>query len=726
MYIDKVGVKMINNRLKYYILENAVILKVAIIIIMLIRLMEKPTRITYPCQRLIISQTSATLQPFLITFYSSFSFQNLVKLGVLMAILVLSSQVYASYEDYQLQNAIKRGLSNQKIINMPITPSPSNLDLEEATVSLNYDPIMVYGNSPPYDNSTNPAYDFVWNSVAQLGIAQSSNPLGNLIKPEDTVLIKPNLVGDKFGVYTHPAVVRPLIDMAIKAGAKTIWIGDGSVGKGDALKIMDKTGYTDMINTLQSMNPNITIQGVDLSNLTAWHWINLSINSSFYRSGYTDAQLGDAGSPSNSLSGNQYYLMPDPQKVNPNGQVQGWYAISDYVLNASVVINVPKMKTHSEMINTLALKNLIGITLTDTVDGRDRTGIRTPHKQSNINNKDINASFENDIFWRVTSDLNKIILYADRNGEMHPTQQRKYLTVIDGILSNQILHWNSNYYTRYWRKVVLASVDPVAIDCVASRVIGYNYSAIPVIKNTETEKIHTIGVSNASRIKVVGSELNETISHVFKYSPAWARYAKSKKLKLLDFTPPSINSVSAIINNNNTTISANISGAIVAYLYYKSSGDEQWKVQKMNNNSGEYGAVVPLKYFSYKILSQDQYFNTVQSKDYFSYPTLKIYTDKSSYSAGDIQKVGLDIINQNEAVKVKIEILLEKNGTIYSLLNKKVTLPSKLNYSNPEFKSFLLPNLPSGTYTLIAQFVDTYGNIISMDNATWNFNATYT
>ncbi|PJB27168.1 hypothetical protein CO111_06790, partial [Candidatus Desantisbacteria bacterium CG_4_9_14_3_um_filter_50_7] len=40
-----------------------------------------------------------------------------------------------------------------------------------------------------------------------------------MIDPGDTVLIKVNLLGFNRPQYTHPAAVRPVIDMCIAAGA---------------------------------------------------------------------------------------------------------------------------------------------------------------------------------------------------------------------------------------------------------------------------------------------------------------------------------------------------------------------------------------------------------------------------------------------------------------------------------------------------------------------------
>ncbi|MFQ6057078.1 MAG: hypothetical protein ACE5J3_13990, partial [Methanosarcinales archaeon] len=52
-------------------------------------------------------------------------------------------------------------------------------------------------------------------------------------------------------------------------------------------------------------------------------------------------------------------------------------------------------------------------------------------------------------------------------------------------------------------------------------------------------------------------------------------------------------------------------------------------------------------------------------------------------------------------------------------------LPRNLNYTNPNFKSFTLPNIPSGSYTWYAQLTNTTtGKVISISSKAWTFTGT--
>jgi branched-chain amino acid transport system substrate-binding protein len=88
--------------------------------------------------------------------------------------------------------------------------------------------------------------------------------------------------------------------------------------------------------------------------------------------------------------------------------------------------------------------------------------------------------------------------------------------------------------------------------------------------------------------------------------------------------------------------------------------------------------------------------------------TISIYTDKYAYSEGDTMHLGLDIVNTGPAANVCLEIWLEKpdTSTVTILHAHDIMLPHGLNYSDPSFRSFMLPNLPPGVYTWHAAILD--------------------
>ena len=86
--------------------------------------------------------------------------------------------------------------------------------------------------------------------------------------------------------------------------------------------------------------------------------------------------------------------------------------------------------------------------------------------------------------------------------------------------------------------------------------------------------------------------------------------------------------------------------------------------------------------------------------------------------------LGLDITNPGSAVTVCVTAWLEKPlGDITVILHgHSVTLPAGLDYSNPTFRTFTLPSIPTGIYTWhAALLVPTTHDIIVEDTAEWEF-----
>lgn len=76
-------------------------------------------------------------------------------------------------------------------------------------------------------------------------IVEAMGGLPSLLKPGQTILLKPNLFTahpPEHAVTTHPEVVRQVILLCEQAGAKRIWVGDSPVGVQDEKNLWSKTG----------------------------------------------------------------------------------------------------------------------------------------------------------------------------------------------------------------------------------------------------------------------------------------------------------------------------------------------------------------------------------------------------------------------------------------------------------------------------------------------------
>jgi hypothetical protein len=107
------------------------------------------------------------------------------------------------------------------------------------------------------------------------------------------------------------------------------------------------------------------------------------------------------------------------------------------------------------------------------------------------------------------------------------------------------------------------------------------------------------------------------------------------------------------------------------------------------------------------------------------YPSIKVYTDNTSYTKGDVMKVGLNLTNPQDAIKVGVGVWIDlPNGARFWVLQEpSVTLPKNFSYNNPAWKSYALPSLQPGNYSWHAMVVDpSTMYVLSESIAKWAFN----
>ena len=201
------------------------------------------------------------------------------------------------------------------------------------------------------------------------------------------------------------------------------------------------------------------------------------------------------------------------------------YLIPKSVLEADVVVNLPKLKTHRKVGITAALKNLVGInghkdwlphhragsvneggdeyrdpSIVKKVQGRLIEGIdKDPSSKMNslrrfsvrvtnhiVKRYSSEPFFEgswygNETLWRTVLDLNRLLIYADKNGKVCNSPQRKCLTVVDGIIAGE----GEGPMEPDPRKcgLLIGGGSPAAVDAVLSAIIGFDYKKIPLIRN---------------------------------------------------------------------------------------------------------------------------------------------------------------------------------------------------------------------------------------------------
>jgi len=366
------------------------------------------------------------------------------------------------------------------------------------------------------------------------------NPLGWLIHPGETVFLKPNMISHKHRlnddwdyVITHGSVIRAVADYVYIAlqGRGTIIVGDAPQSDSLFDVIRDRMGL-DEIRRLYAERLDFPIEILDMRQT---HHVD--------RDGIYVQAVRLAGDPRGSVcvdlkDHSMFAELDDARKVY-YGADYNWketnehhhkgrheYAVSRSPLMADVFINIPKLKTHKKCGLTVNLKSLVGINanknwLPHYVFGAPGTGgdqferwslrgsmenvvVRSSKRLllkelpwfKDVARKTKRVGYEvfgnteevvrsgnwhgNDTVWRMSLDLNRILLYGDADGAIRQERApRRYLSLVDGIAA---MEGNGPVAgNRRETGLLIGGRDPVAVDTVCARIMGFDESRLPLI-----------------------------------------------------------------------------------------------------------------------------------------------------------------------------------------------------------------------------------------------------
>jgi len=501
-------------------------------------------------------------------------------------------------------------------------------------------------NMSPYGPEISSVYNLTKLALTYLNPGNPDNPLSNIVMPGDVVILKPNLVSTsgfaKEGCTRTP-VLRPLVDFSVEAGASKIIIAEGpsSPDPADVVFGPEYSNVTGLVEALQEMYPSVNITYKNL-NQDEFTWVDLGENSTFHGA-YTANQLYSLNNIS--MDEDSYYYAEDCNGYDPKGYRPGLYAIANTVFEADVFINVPKMKVHHLTGVTLSLKNLVGITVSSTGNTTNEESIKDiPHWNNtaahpeNLTRQD---SFENDVLWRIMSDLNKIVLYTDKNGVPKSDKQRKYLSVVDGVIGMEgPTVYNPPGIPRPTGAIV-AGQDPIAVDAVCCRVMGFNFTVLKSVVNAGQLFDQPIGKADPAVICALGTSLNSTtfgepyVPHINYEDSQIAPY----KIRLQYFDPPE----AVLIVTDPETPTEDVETKVVVYpenmslvaagwLSYSLDGAEPITIKMVPSGEtlvGNLGLLEAGTTVSYEVCLQDYFFNTdwsalAQAEVIFEFPQFLI------------------------------------------------------------------------------------------------------
>lgn len=415
-----------------------------------------------------------------------------------------------------------------------------------------YSPNAAYPECPSFGTSlnngcTNDAYGAVRLALQLLGLDERHaggpdwNPLQRIVHPGDTVVLKPNFVRNfrenspdhADCLITHGSVIRAVLDYVYLAldGRGRIIIADAPHNDADFEAIRTIAGLAEICEDYRR-HRKFELEVYDLRPEQAHKIDGIIVGHSPLPgdpAGYVRVNLGrrSAFADINHLCHLLYGAEYDTKELysHQHDDVHE-YLISKTVLDADVVISIPKLKTHKKVGLTVNMKNLVGIngnknwlphhregTPAQGGDQFRHNGFMQRLERAGVmqfkrlfpllgpirslvagpikavgkrvfgdTDKDTIRSgnwYGNDTTWRMVIDLNRILLYADAAGVLQDRPVRRFFSVVDGIVAGER---NGPLDPRPKAAgVVLAGDHPVAVDLAAARIMGFDYRRLPLL-----------------------------------------------------------------------------------------------------------------------------------------------------------------------------------------------------------------------------------------------------
>ncbi len=413
----------------------------------------------------------------------------------------------------------------------------------------------------------NPAYAGVRAALFAAGLDASRfdtpdwNPLGALVARGGRVVLKPNFIrhwnpcdeGSLASVITHGAVLRAVADYAfLAAGAEgSVVLAEAPQHDCDWDAVLAATGCRELAGFYERTLGR-ELELVDLRRECVRYEDGVIVERralSGDPQGYRVVDLGQrsafegSGLDPRRFRGADYDPGPTAEHHLAG---RNEYLLSETVLSADLVVNLPKLKTHKKTGVTLALKNLVGINgdknwlphhcAGSVAEGGDefpggRTVDRLRSRATDWARGPLQRGAGTRLFrlarrleraargedfvragnwhgnrttWRMCLDLNRCLYYSDAGG-FHPDAAgpaRTVLTVLDGIVAGEAEGPLAPRDVALG--AVLAATDPVALDLTALRLMGFDAERVPKVREAMAdETLRVTAIRDPGDVEVV-------------------------------------------------------------------------------------------------------------------------------------------------------------------------------------------------------------------------------
>ncbi len=368
------------------------------------------------------------------------------------------------------------------------------------------------------------------------------NPLADLVRNRRRIVIKPNLVLHKVGelscsidgLVVHASVVRVLVDYLLLAARRLqqpldVVVADTPLQSADFDLMCAQNGLTELMRHYRARGEPVSLLDLRLERAVINdHFLILErIALPGDPSGSVIVDLGEQSLHYDADRRDVRYSVQDYDdgitQENHRGRVHR-YRFSKTVLEADLLINLCKLKTHAKAGVTLAMKNIIGANVSKDylphfVPGGPRRGgdefssdslhqtvvrgardffyrhpalapvhrvlkraatsVEKRRAETGEGSSYAGAWHGNDTVWRTIVDINRVLTFVSTDGVMQEAPQRDVVYLVDGICGME----GEGPLKGQDKRVGLLAMgdDPVEFDAKLAHIMGFDPATVPHI-----------------------------------------------------------------------------------------------------------------------------------------------------------------------------------------------------------------------------------------------------
>lgn len=462
-----------------------------------------------------------------------------------------------------------------------------------ATVSISLSSTARYPRTEDVGESV---YEMVCGSLRFLGVDEGApgtaawNPFGPLVRAGGRVHVLPNFVAERrdyeqseeafFAKVTHASVLHPILDLALRAVGPSgvVSVGNAPLQAARFERVCRDVGLEELLRA-EFATAGRRIEVADLRGLkTEWNAAGALKSREETSESLVPVDIGH-----DSLLDELY----DPERAEPKFRVGDYaagdtesfhrhgshvYLVNRRVLDAQLLISVPKLKTHEKVGITCAIKGTVGSigrkeclahhrrggpsahgdeypvdspvhrmmsNMLESAATQPMTFIGNAHRILSktffrtlrlINPGSVGGAWSgNDTAWRMALDIARILRYARPDGSLATTPQRRHIAIVDGIISgegNGPLRASARH-----TGAIVSGTDICAVDWACALLMGMSPNRIPLLREafanialplTSIESRDIRYLLNGESIEV--DELSRVVSPPHVMPAGWQRY----------------------------------------------------------------------------------------------------------------------------------------------------------------------------------------------------------